>query len=972
MARYQDVYLGWQSLPRELLDRELEYLRLTDEDITGILDAGFHKRFHIAIGLQLAFTRLTGGRIERLDLVPKALLAQLAGQFGVPAPRIASLKAIYRRRQSQYPHQIWIMKRLGMEKHGRKHELQLMQFLQDACRGTSSVDRLLETSFKWFYDKKLLIPAESTVRDLAVRAMKDSDQWIYRRIRDQVSEKKTTEWFRLLMEPREEKGSTLGWLQEPPGKKDEDSFKEINAKIHYLESIGVAELDLSKIPQERVEIYHRTLLNLRPAHLRAMPDPNRTVHIACFLRTALGRLKDVVIKQVADTTTQVYSKAMEKVRDNQPKTIAHFRTVIKSFVELIANGDLRSPEVQKQLKELALAQDVEGVASRAEEVRVIIASGSDGRPRKLLRTLMELKVRGADGDPAIANLEKLRGLYTKKKYELPKKPLVVPGIWNKYVNEEQDREKAMHAFEFHTLSEVRRKLRAGACWIDSSSDHRNPDEMLISPELWAQTRKGHYDRLRLPLNSEDYLEPIIKLASERVMEVAEKVKTGEIKIENGRLKFPRVEQAHPLAGKQKIAKDAVIKEIPEAQLPEVLLFVDSKTHFSSKLLGRPAHTEHELKLCYGAMLALGTDMEAKGVAMMIPGLTEEQVGNFMRTIQRENALAKANDAVLSLYNKLPITEFWGDGSSAGADMMSLQTSRHLWNSRRDYKRQTASIGIYDHVSSNLSYAYSQPFVLNNRQVGAAIQGVVSQPELEILRVAVDTHGYTDVGMGFAKPLGFDICPRIRNMKNLALTMPRGFEAPEVLKDVVVCGVSVGVIHEKWDEFVRVVASIGNATCSAVTVLERFGSAARGNRTYLAAKHLGRLQRTIFLCDYLLNEEFRKEISRLLTQVENSHKLKRVIYFGQMAHDRGRDKDELFSISQALNLIANIIQYWHAVHIQEGVITVEKRGLEVARNVKASISSSRTGSINMRGRFEFPFGKYAGLLRPETGRVRAFR
>jgi hypothetical protein len=37
-------------------------------------------------------------------------------------------------------------------------------------------------------------------------------------------------------------------------------------------------------------------------------------------------------------------------------------------------------------------------------------------------------------------------------------------------------------------------------------------------------------------------------------------------------------------------------------------------------------------------------------------------------------------------------------------------------------------------------------VLNERQAGAAIEGVVRQERVEASQLAVDTHGYTDFGV----------------------------------------------------------------------------------------------------------------------------------------------------------------------------------------------------------------------------------
>src|SRR3546814_19231554 len=67
--------------------------------------------------------------------------------------------------------------------------------------------------------------------------------------------------------------------------------------------------------------------------------------------------------------------------------------------------------------------------------------------------------------------------------------------------------------------------------------------------------------------------------------------------------------------------------------------------------------------------------------------------------------------------------------------------------------------IYSHVRDRWGIFYAQPFVLNERQAGVAIEGVVRQESIENSPLAVDTHGYTDFAMALARLLGFDLCPR---------------------------------------------------------------------------------------------------------------------------------------------------------------------------------------------------------------------
>jgi hypothetical protein len=50
---------------------------------------------------------------------------------------------------------------------------------------------------------------------------------------------------------------------------------------------------------------------------------------------------------------------------------------------------------------------------------------------------------------------------------------------------------------------------------------------------------------------------------------------------------------------------------------------------------------------------------------------------------------------------------------------------------------------------------------------------------------------------------------------------------------------------------------------------RYGSAARGDPLYEAMVQVGKLLRTVFLCDYFVNEAFRRELLRVLTAAKPS-------------------------------------------------------------------------------------------------------
>jgi TnpA family transposase len=89
-------------------------------------------------------------------------------------------------------------------------------------------------------------------------------------------------------------------------------------------------------------------------------------------------------------------------------------------------------------------------------------------------------------------------------------------------------------------------------------------------------------------------------------------------------------------------------------------------------------------------------------------------------------------------------------------------------------------------------------------------------------------------------------------------------APAGLTAVVANEVSIKAIRNSWDGLLHVVASIHAGRVCAIVALQRFGSAAQGDPVHRAADHLGKLLRTLFLCDYFSNVEFRRECIRCLT------------------------------------------------------------------------------------------------------------
>src|SRR5262249_47295834 len=132
----------------------------------------------------------------------------------------------------------------------------------------------------------------------------------------------------------------------------------------------------------------------------------------------------------------------------------------------------------------------------------------------------------------------------------------------------------------------------------------------------------------------------------------------------------------------------------------------------------------------------------------------------------------------------------------------------------------------------------------------------------------------------------------------------------------------------------------------------------------AGSALGKVLRTLLLCDYLSNEGFRREVLRMLNHGESVHALQRVMHFGSIAAARGRRREELVAISGSLTLLANVVMAWMTQRIQYVLDAWHGAGTRrVEPEILRHIAPVHFQGINFRGVMQFPLARYRGRLIP---------
>jgi hypothetical protein len=171
----------------------------------------------LGVAVQFVFLRSSGRPLDRLAVVPKALLHHLVKELGVAHTSIASLRSIYRRRETLYDHQRWARERLRLRNFDGDELAALQEQLGLQASDVASLDELVKGAECWLFERGTLLPSDRILRDTARKAFASVEQAALQVIEAAVPAHARTICQSILFEPiaSQEGPTVLEWLKSP-------------------------------------------------------------------------------------------------------------------------------------------------------------------------------------------------------------------------------------------------------------------------------------------------------------------------------------------------------------------------------------------------------------------------------------------------------------------------------------------------------------------------------------------------------------------------------------------------------------------------------------------------------------------------------------------------------------------------------------------------------------------------------------
>lgn len=504
MSRWEHRYLGQQRFPDALSALEIEHFFTLGADEFAAVQRRRRVLNRLALALQIGFLKMTGGTLNSVEIIPAGVLEHLGRQLGCDPPRIASIRALYRRRRTLFDHQAAALQALGRKESSEHAERSLVAYLRREAAAVFDNAELTTCARSWLVDHNYLLLRERELRRLVGAARRHQEQALFKAIAALAGPDRER-WLPRLLAPIEEGGIIrLEWLAAVPSGRGPTSLEAQIDKVGFLKELGADRLVLSDLPLAGLQHFARRMAARKTATLARLRDPHRTIEIACFLRLRLLQLTDASLTLLDHRIAARWREARERVAAVQASRLRRFQRLLGDLASLADDEALGAGELRSRLRDLIAPFAAEGRATRVAQVRQELGHKSSELAR-LLKTVRAAELTIPTGHAVAAAFATLDGLAAAPN-GLPANASQPFGPSWQALIDQPDRMAALGCFRAATVMALKRGLRNGSITADHSFSHRDAADKLIPAPLWQRSRARFIRGLNLPAGPEPYLQ----------------------------------------------------------------------------------------------------------------------------------------------------------------------------------------------------------------------------------------------------------------------------------------------------------------------------------------------------------------------------------------------------------------------------------------------------------------------------------
>ena len=198
-------------------------------------------------------------------------------------------------------------------------------------------------------------------------------------------------------------------------------------------------------------------------------------------------------------------------------------------------------------------------------------------------------------------------------------------------------------------------------------------------------------------------------------------------------------------------------------------------------------------------------------------------------------------------------------------------------------------------------------------------------------------------------LGIKLMPRMRTWNDVTLYRVDRSTTYKHIDRLLTQVVDWDLIERYWQDMMQVVLSIQAGKVLPSMLLQKLGVYSRKNNLYKAFSELGRVERTIFLLEYMSDTAMRQHIRAETTKVESYNQFTEWLAFGGPVLRSGDPVEQEKRIKYR-DLVANVVMLQNVVDMTNVLHDLQRDGVRITPELLARLSPYLNGHLKRFGHY----------------------
>jgi len=854
---------------------------------------------------------------------------------------------------------------LGLSPFGLSDFRFLVRGLTDLAMQTDKGLVLAAQALETLRQRQIILPALTVVERACAEAVTRANRRIYRTLTEPLTAQHRRRLDDLLKLKPESNITRLIWLRQSPVKPNSRHMLEHIERLKAFQELSLPEGIGRHIHQNRLLKMAREGGQMTPQDLAKFESERRYATLVALALEGSATVTDEVVDLHDRILVKLFSTAKNKHQQQFQKQgkaindkVRLYAKIGHALLEAKQSGTDPYTAIETIIPWKDFTQSVTDADQLAQAESFdhlhLVSEQFNTLRRYTPEFLAVLKLRAAPAARGVLDaIEVVRGMNSDSARKVPADAptAFIKPRWKSlvFIDGEIDR----RFYEICALSELKNSLRSGDIWVQGSRQFRDFDEYLLPVEKFVTLKQAKTLPIAVNPDCDQYLHERLHLLEEQLATVNRLALANELPdaiITDSGLKITPLDAVVPEAAQTLIDQTGMY--LPRIKITELLMDVDDWTGFTRHFVhlkdGEPVK---DRTLLLSAILADAINLGLTKMAESCPGATYAKLAWLQAWHVRDETYSAGLADLVNTQLRHTFAANWGDGTTSSSDGQRFRAGgkgESTGHVNPKYGHEPGRL-FYTHISDQYAPFSTKVVNVGVRDSTYVLDGLLyHESDLRIEEHYTDTAGFTDHVFALMHLLGFRFAPRIRDLKDTKLYVPKSGEDYSALNTMIGGTLNIKHVRAHWDEILRLAASIKQGTVTASLMLRKLGSYPRQNGLAVALRELGRIERTLFILDWLQNVELRRRVHAGLNKGEARNALARAVFFNRLGEIRDRSFEQQRYRASGLNLVTAAIVLWNTVYLDQATQALRETGKPINDGLLQYLSPLGWEHINLTG------------------------